>query len=67
MMDNDFPFTPRIISEQEAESFPKHGQPRLPTKEDEEEKERRIKHEKEHGQPAFKTRDEYKARGEKVE
>jgi hypothetical protein len=67
VIDNDLPFEPRLITEEEAKSFPKHGQPKEPSAQDEEEKIRKIKDEEEHGHPAFAMRDRYRSLGEKVE
>lgn len=67
MIDNDLPFTPRLITDEEADNFPKHAQPKVPTKEDDVEKVKKIDEEKTHGHPAFATRDKYRERGEKVD
>lgn len=64
--DNDLPFEPRIITDEEAETFPKHDQPRMPVALDDDVKIRKIDLEKDN-HPAFAVREQYRNRGEKVD
>lgn len=58
--DFDFPFEPRIITPEEFDSFPEHGQP-------EEVEPLGLLSQLELDHPAFAVREEYRARGEKVD
>lgn len=65
-LESDLPFEFRVITEEEAEKIPKHEKPMEPSDADEEEKIKKIKHENEHGHPAFAMREEYRKRGDVV-
>ncbi len=65
--DHDLPFEPRIISHDEAETFPQHGEPVPPDVDLEEDLRRKKDKEKVHGHPAYQMREAYREQGQKVD
>lgn len=65
--EEDFPFDPVFITDEEAELLPPTEQPEEPSEDQVKETLEKKAHEKIHGHPAFATKEKYRARGEKVD